>query len=52
MNVNKLIKILFDLILSFDLVKDFWKWKIMLLKKALFHKWLSKDSYNRNKSWW
>ncbi len=35
----------FDLILSFGLVKDFWKWTIMSLKKDIF----AKDSYNRNK---
>jgi len=39
----------FDQILSFDLVKDFWKWKFSSLKKRHFYKGLSKDSYNISK---
>jgi hypothetical protein len=39
----------FDPILSFGLIKDFWKWDFMLLKKAIFTKDFQGFSYNRNK---
>jgi hypothetical protein len=39
----------FDQILGFGLVKDFWKWNFISLKKENFHKGLSKDSYNKIK---
>jgi hypothetical protein len=38
MNVKKLIKNPFDPILVLGLVKDFWKWKFVILKKDIFTK--------------
>jgi hypothetical protein len=35
----------FDPILGFNLVWNFWKWKILSLKKDIF----TKDSYNKSK---
>ncbi len=39
----------FDPISGFCLVKNLWKWKILSLKKDVFTKKNSKDSYNTNK---
>jgi len=49
MNVKKLkLKIHLIQILGFNLVYNFWKWKLLSFKKNKI-KGLSKDSYNKNK---